>query len=179
VTPLAARRRRPHPLQLAAAVAAAVAVVAGGASLLHLTQRPNGAAVVGGGILSPTATQTSGSSGSAPGAPHIQLSTTAYSSANLGERARALIDHPGTPLPDLAAEAPHLGPMATPIGLESCLAALGVTNPGAVSADLATFEGHPAAIVVVSRDGAATAWAVERSCSPGQPGILKDATPVP
>ena len=49
----------------------------------------------------------------------------------------------------------------------------------AVSADLATFDGRPAVVVVVTRAGASTAWAVERSCSTGTPGVLKDATPVP
>jgi hypothetical protein len=188
VTTFPARNRRPRPLQLAAAVAAAAAVVAIGASALHLTQRPNGAAVVGGGISStiqtnrpptgtPSVPATTGGEGA--GTPHIQLSTTAYDSSNLASRARNLIDHPGAPVQDLAAEAPHLGPIATPIGLQSCLAALGVTDPAAVSADLATFEGRPAAIVVVTRGGTTTAWAVERSCAPGQPGILQGATQVP
>jgi len=48
-----------------------------------------------------------------------------------------------------------------------------------VSADLATFEGRPAAIVVVTRDGASSVWAVERSCSAQAPGVLHPETPVP
>ncbi|GAB3063527.1 hypothetical protein GCM10027053_27690 [Intrasporangium mesophilum] len=190
VTEFPVRNRRPRPLQLAAAVAAAAAVVAIGASALHLTQRPNGAAVVGDSITSTTRPRTPATPGETPsvlvttggeasGAPHIQLSTTAYDSGNLASQARGLLDHPGAPLQDLAAEAPHLGPIATPIGLQSCLSALGVSDPAMVSADLATFEGRPAAIVVVTRGGTTTAWAVERSCAEGQPGILKDATPVP
>ena len=185
VTALPARNRPPRPLQLAAAVAAAVVVVAGGASMLHATQRPNGAAVVGGLVSTPPSQPPSetpvdpATNGGGPRPPHIQLSTTAYDSGNLAGKARELLDHPGMPLQDLAAESPHLGPIATPIGLQSCLSALGVTDPAAVSADLATFEGRPAAIVVVTRDGTSTAWAVERSCAPGQPGILRDATQVP
>ena len=115
------------------------------------------------------------------GAPHIQLSTTAYDAGNLATGARDLIDHPGHPITALAAESPSVGPIGTAIGLGSCLAALGATNPDpeAVSADLATFDGRPAAVVVVTRGGTSTAWAVERSCTLGAPGVLHGATPVP
>jgi hypothetical protein len=178
------RPDRPRPLYLAAAVAAAAAVVAVGASALHATQRPIGTAVVGDGLTSsvpssPVAPPATPSPTATSGTVHIQLSTTAYDAGTLASGARQLLDHPAAPVPDLTANASSLGPVATPIGLGSCLAALGVSNPAAVSADLATFDGRPAAIVVVTRDGAATAWAVARSCTEGSPGILKDATPVP
>ena len=178
VVALSSRANRPRPIYLAAAVAAAVAVVATGASALHLTQRPNGAAAVG-DTVSSTVTTPSATATGAEGPVHIQLSTTAYDSGTLATRARALLDHPGAPLTDLAAEAPSLGPIATPIGLASCLAALGVGSPTSVSADLATFDGRPAAIIVVTSDGSSTAWAVQRSCSEGSPGVLEGATPVP
>lgn len=173
---------RPKPIYLVAAVAAAAAVVAVGASALHVTKRPNGAAIVGDTRSSSGQTPTSG--GSAGGGLHIQLSTTAYDGGNLATRARALLDRPGPPIRDLAAESPGIGPIATPIGLEACLEAIGaldatLPSPDAVSADLATFDGRPAVVVVVTRAGASTAWAVERSCSTGTPGVLKDATPVP
>ena len=64
------------------------------------------------------------------------------------------------------------------MGLASCLDALAV-GPGEVSADLATFEGRPAAIIVVTQAGTSTAYAVERSCSPGNVTALAGATPVP
>lgn len=170
VTPLESRRR-PRPWVAVAAVAAAAAVVAVGASALHVTQRPSPAAVVAG--VTPTST-----SPSAPADPHIQLSTTDYRASTFGAQARALIDHPATPLTDLAAESPSLGPIATPVGLASCLDAL-ATGPGVVSLDLATFEGRPAAIIVVTRDGTSTAYAVERSCAPDNVTALAGATPVP
>jgi len=115
---------------------------------------------------------------------HIQLSTTAYDAGNLGAQARRLLDSPGQPIRDLAAEAPGIGPIGTPIGLASCLEAIGALDasspsPDAVSADLAAFDGRPAVVVVVTRAGASTAWAVERTCTTGAPGVLKDATPVP
>jgi hypothetical protein len=177
-----ARRQRPY--YLAAAVAAAALVVAAGASALHLTKRPNSTAVIGGGFTSSSPAASSPTPSSpAPGGSgvHIQLGTTAYAAATLGAQARDLLDHPGAPLRPGAAEAPAIGPIGTEIGLASCLEGLGAASPApsAVSADLATFEGRPAAVVVVTRDGASSAWVVERSCSAQAPGVLHPETPVP
>ena len=182
VLALPARADRPKPIYLVAAVAAAAAVVAVGASALHVTKRPNGAAIVGDTRSSTSTTPTSDPAANA--GLHIQLSETAYDAGNLATKARALLDHPGQPLRDLAAESPGIGPIGTPIGLEACLEEIGALDaanpsPDAVSADLATFDGRPAVVVVVTRGGASTAWAVERSCSTGTPGVLKGATPVP
>jgi hypothetical protein len=175
-------QRRHRPYYLAAAVAAAALVVAAGASALHLAKRPNSTAVIGGGFTS----STPGASTAAPGASggsgvHIQLGNTAYTAATLGPQARDLLDHPGAPLRPGAAEAPAIGPIGTEVGLASCLEGLGVGSPApsAVSADLATFEGRPAAVVVVTRDGASSVWVVERSCSAQAPGVLHPETPVP
>jgi hypothetical protein len=182
VLAMPSRTDRPKPIYLVAAVAAAAAVVALGASALHITKRPNGAAVIGDTFTSTTVSPTPAPTTS--GGLHIQLSTTAYDAANLAAEARRLLDSPGQPIRDLAAEAPSIGPIATPIGLESCLEAIGALDasspsPEAVSADVATYDGRPAVVVVVTRGGASTAWAVERSCTTGSPGVLKDATPVP
>lgn len=191
VLTMPSRAERPRPIYLVAAVAAAAAVVAVGASALHVTKRPNGAAAVGdtyssGGSSRSPSPSSSPSPSPSPAAAglHIQLSTTAYSAGTLAAQARALLDHPGQPVRDLAAESPGIGPIATPIGLEACLEEIGAIDgatpaPEAVSADLATFDGRPAVVVVVTRAGASTAWAVERSCTTGAPGLLKDATPVP
>ncbi|GAA2500409.1 hypothetical protein [Terrabacter carboxydivorans] len=189
VLAMPSRTERPKPIYLVAAVAAAAAVVAVGASALHVTKRPNGAAAVGdtyssGSGASPSAAGPSGSPSTPSAGLHIQLSTTAYASGTLAAQARTLLEHPGEPIRDLAAESPGIGPIATPIGLEACLeeiGAIGAANPSpeAVSADVATFDGRPAVVVVVTRSGASTAWAVERSCTTGAPGLLKGATPVP
>lgn len=174
-------RRRPY--YLAAAVAAAALVVAAGASALHLAKRPNSTAVIGGGFTSSTTpgTSTAASGASGGSGVHIQLGSTAYTAATLGPQARDLLDHPGAPLRPGAAEAPAIGPIGTEVGLASCLEGLGVGSPApsAVSADLATFEGRPAAVVVVTRDGASSVWVVERSCSAQAPGVLHPGTPVP
>ena len=175
------RAARPKPIYLAAAVAAAAAVVAVGASALHVTKRPNGAAVVGDTYSS--GASASPSIPSRPVQPRRPRRPACTSSSarrhtpprHLAAQARALLDHPGQPIRDLAAESPAIGPIATPIGLESCLEAIGALGgadpaPEAVSADLATFDGRPAVVVVVTRAGVSTAWAVERSCTTGAPG---------
>ncbi|MEW1952186.1 hypothetical protein [Terrabacter sp. NPDC080008] len=178
----AGRSNRTRPAYLVAAVAAAAVVVAAGASALHVTKRPNGAAALGGSYQSsaPTPPTAAGTEGGL----HVQLSKTAYTAGTLAAGARTLLDHPGPAVRDLAAESPAIGPIATPIGLESCLEAIGAVDAAhpdadAVSVDLASFEGRPAAILVVTRAGASTAWAVERSCTTGTPGVLAGATPVP
>ncbi|MEO7448869.1 MAG: hypothetical protein ABI336_11410 [Humibacillus sp.] len=191
VVPFAPRtRRQQRPWVAVGAVAAAAAVIAVGGSLLHANKRTDPTAVViGDRRTSAPATPTN--SGAEPSAttsptstpattanPHIQLSTTDYTAGTLAARARALLDAPATALPDLAAEAPSIGPIATPVGLASCLDAI-AAGPGAVTVDLATFEGQPAAIIVVTAGGASTAYAVGRSCAPGNVKALAPATPVP
>lgn len=185
LTPLIRQRQRPRPLLAAAAVAAAAAVVAVGGSALHLSTRPSGPAVAVAGSA-PTGNALSSSpspsgSGGPPGPPptvHIQLSTTAYDAGNLVVRAGELLVSPSTPLREGAAEAPTLGPIATEIGLAACLEALQAPTPDAVHADLATYAGQPAAIIVVTRDGASTAYAVRRSCTTGNPQLLHDPAPL-
>ena len=174
---LPARRQTP-PWVAVAAVAAAAAVVAVAASALHVTQRPNPAAVIVGDTSTVRPTATSPATSPAATMAHIQLSTNDYTAGTLAAQARALLDDPATPLADLAAESPSLGPIATPVGLASCLDALAV-EPGEVTADLATFEGRPAAIIVVTDAGTSTAYAVERSCSPGNVTALAGPTTVP
>ncbi|GAA2740207.1 hypothetical protein GCM10009868_01520 [Terrabacter aerolatus] len=184
VLTLPSRAERPRPIYLVAAVAAAAAVVAVGASALHLTKRPNGAAVVGDRYSSAAGASTPASPPPTSEGLHIQLSTTAYARGSFAAQARTLLDHPGQPIRGLAAESPGIGPIATPIGLEACLEEIGAVDgtrpaPDHVSADVATFEGRPAVVVVVTRAGASTAWAVERSCTTSAPGLLQGATPVP
>jgi hypothetical protein len=184
LTPLIRQRQRPRPLLAAAAVAAAAAVVAVGGSALHLNKRPSGsaAAIV---ASSPTAvtsaTEPGASTRPATGGPtvHIQLSRTAYDASTIAAQARRLLASPATPLREGAAESPSLGPIATEIGLASCLAALGEREPDFVAADLATYAGEPAAIIVVTNAGTSTAYAVRRHCTTGDAQVLLGATPVP
>lgn len=170
LTPLIRQRQRPRPLLAAAAVAAAAALVAVGGSALHLSASSSGPPVaVAGSAPTRTALAT----------VHIQLSTTAYDAGNLVVRAKELLASPSTPLREGAAEAPALGPIATEIGLASCLEALQAPTPDAVSADLATYAGQPAAIIVVTSGGVSTAYAVRRSCTTGDAQVLHESTPLP
>jgi hypothetical protein len=58
--------------------------------------------------------------------------------------------------------------LATPQGLASCLSALGVDAGQVSTVDLATFEGRPAALVVVhAASGAYDVWVVGRGCREG------------
>lgn len=172
--PLIRQRQRPRPLFAVAAVAAAAAVVAVGGSALHLTKRPNGTASLG----------NPGAFVSAPSGPshpnlHIQLSSTGYTAAGLPVQARALLARPDTPLQVLAAEAPALGPIATEVGLLSCLREHGLPTDVPVHVDLASYEGRPAAVIVVTQTDRSTVRVVERSCTAGDPAALTAAVDVP
>lgn len=163
LAPLIRSRQRPKPWLAVAAVAAAAAVVGVGGSALHLHKDANPAAAVG---AAPTVTM------------HIQLSDTDYEAATFPAQVRTAMAHPQGALHALQAEAPALGPVATPTGLQSCLEALGEFPPYTVLADLATYNGRPAAIVAVTRKTSTTAYAVKRGCQPGHAQILRDATRV-
>ena len=63
VVPMPTRAGRPRPLYLVAAVAAAALVVTVGASALHATKRPNGAAAVGYSSRPAATTGTTGTTG--------------------------------------------------------------------------------------------------------------------
>ena len=174
VTPFVGRADRRTPWMAVAAVAAAVAVIAVGGSALHLNKRSDAAAALGDTASSaPSTTPTTPTVGTV----HIQTSDTPYAAGNLADRARTLLTNPAPQLDPAAAAA--AGSVATPAGVASCLAGLNVSDAAAVSVDLATFDGSPAAIVVVTREGDSSAWVVARTCTAADPGVVKTATAVP
>jgi hypothetical protein len=72
--------------------------------------------------------------------------------------------------PDPTSRTP-LGTLSEPAGLRGCLAALAVPGARLVLADVARFEGRPAAILVLAGpDGSREAWVVSPSCRPGLDG---------
>lgn len=195
LVPLIRQRQRPRPLFAAAAVAAAAAVVAVGGSALHLNKRaPGGEALLGDATTtvttptpppvtataSPTVTPPAGTP-TTPANPnlHIQLSHTRYTEDDLAGQARAMVSRPDAPIQVLAAEAPTLGPIATEIGLTSCLRELGLPTDVPVHVDLARYEGDPAAVIAVTQGGATTVRVVQRSCTTGHADVVKDAVSVP
>lgn len=107
---------------------------------------------------------------------HVQVSGVSYQQDRLGLQARDLLTAPGT---TLTGSATTSGPLATPSGIRSCLAALGIADPTAVSVDLASYEGAPAAILVVTGAGTTTAYAVGRDCSAAQAHVLEGGVSVP
>ena len=118
---------------------------------------------------------------------HIQLSETDYTEADLADQARAMLSHPDAPIQVLAAEAPTLGPIATEVGLESCLTAHSLPTDAPVHVDIANYEGEPAAIIVVTEGGRSTVRVVERRWQLGRPRCpdrrhtrpLSPSTPMP
>ena len=103
---------------------------------------------------------------------HIELSTRTYTKATLARLAQDMLDAPGRQLGQPAVEAPSVGPIGTLIGLTDCVTTLGESDADAVFADLATFEGAPAVVIVVVDAELKHAYAVSRSCSKGDPGLL-------
>jgi hypothetical protein len=158
-----ARRRWP----MVGVAAAGVAVLAiAGAVVVNQTRSGSGLAAI----------PPPGTGGSA-GSVHVQVSTTAYSKDGLAAGAQALLDSPG---PDASVgDAPSSGPLVTQAGAAACVSALGASDAGAVSIDLASYEGQPAAIVVVRRSDSTVVYAVQRDCGDGDAGVIQDAVPVP
>ena len=158
------RRRRPL-VGIAAAIVAFLAI--GGALVVQQRSSTNGLAAI------PAAGSTAGPAGSV----HVQISNTAYTKDGLVGGAQALMASPG---PDASVgDAPSAGPLVTQAGAAACVDALGASDAGAVNIDLATYEGQPAAIVVVRRSDSTSVYAVQRDCGDGDAGLIQDAVPVP
>jgi hypothetical protein len=185
-----APRRRPLWRTVGIAAAAAVVLGLGGASLLSNTPAADVA-----GLLSSNGNDSSAGAGrdtSAEGAPSpsngargsgrivvtVHHSERAYSTAAFAGQATDMLASPGAPMSPGAAESPSLGPIATEQGVLSCLAALTDETFSQVTADLGTFDGAPAAVLVVTTGTGHTAYAVQRHCTSGTPALLSGPTPV-
>jgi hypothetical protein len=159
------RRRWP----VVGAAAAAVAVLAIGGVVV--------ANQLGGGSGGLAAIPPQAATGGSAGSVHVQVSTTAYTKDSLVSGAQTLIASPG---PDASVgDAPSAGPLVTQAGAAACVQALQAGDAGAVSIDLATYEGQPAAIVVVRRSDSTSVYAVQRDCGDGDAGVIQDAVAVP
>jgi hypothetical protein len=98
----------------------------------------------------------------------MYATSTAYTTAGLHQQLRTFVDHPGAPMPSVAAAPAQLGRLATPQGIASCLHAVGVMPGERVAADLATFDGAPAVILVVSTDMGQRGFVLSRDCADRQ-----------
>lgn len=183
--------RRPTARHLA--VAAAVVATAGiGGLALQVAQgglRPSldssaGSSDSGAAMSGQEENDTAGGAGS-PSVPEagsaavlVVATGRSYTVAGLGGEVLPVTGRPPTALRELAAEAPSLGPIATSIGARTCATALGVSPTAGVLVDVADVDGRPAAVLVVTDDNGRSAWAVERSCTTGAPGLLAGPVPV-
>jgi hypothetical protein len=192
---------RPHrPLWRTAGLAAAAAAVigVGAGALLGNTAPGDLGALFGGsgGDSASAGTAASRAEGSAGGsaAPRvdpyssdlaraatvsIHHTARAYTSDAFDAQAAALLGSSAEQAAPLSAEAPSIGPIATETGLRSCLAALATEAYTSATADLGTFDGKPAAVVVLTTGAGHTAYAVQRSCSTGHPALLKGPVHLP
>ena len=184
VTPLLpARRRARRGLLPAAAVAAGIAAVAlAGTGVLHLhsgSSTSSGSAASAGAQLAATDDPSRKAASGAAAAQHIQVSATRYTTQGFAAQAGHLAVAPAAVAAPLIGEAPSVGPVATPRGLDDCLAGLGVGPVTSVTADIAFYDAQPAVILVIVARGARTAYAVGRSCSASDPHVLHGATALP
>ncbi|GAA4115830.1 hypothetical protein GCM10022415_12510 [Knoellia locipacati] len=88
-------------------------------------------------------------------------------------------DSAAAPTAPLTAESPGIGPIGTEIGVRSCLVALGLPRNAAARVDLALVDATPAAVLVVTRDGGRTAYAVGRDCTLGNPSLIAGPIQLP
>ncbi len=102
---------------------------------------------------------------------HVQLSSTRYTDATLVAAAGRLWRSPGPAVPPLAAESPAFGRIATPLGMSSCVQSLDVDATKAV-ADLATYDGQPAAVIVTDGPDGRQVRVVSLACGSGSSAVL-------
>lgn len=183
VTPLLHTHRRARRALVPAAVAAGIAAVAlAGTGVLHLgsgSQTSSGLAASAGAQLTASDDPSRKAASGTRAVQHIQVSSTRYTAQGFATQAAHLTVAPAPEAAPLTGEAPSVGPVATPRGLDACLAGLGVGPVTSVTADIAFYDAQPAVVLVVLARGARTAYAVGRSCSAADPHVLHGATSLP
>ena len=105
---------------------------------------------------------------------------TEYTGSSLATLAATLDEGAGVAPGDATAARPAgSDAVSDPLGARDCAAAVGIAPSEPVVVDLASFDGHSAAVLVAtSSDGARRAWAVARDCRAGDPGVLDGPVPV-
>ncbi|WP_406832751.1 hypothetical protein ABEG17_07970 [Pedococcus sp. KACC 23699] len=110
----------------------------------------------------------------------LQATGTAYTSSALRTQARTVLagavkDH-ATPSSALRGSSAGAA-TADAAGLRECLTALGVAASMPLTADVATYDGRPAVVVVVGGDTRQSVYAVAPDCDADHPAVM--AGPVP
>jgi hypothetical protein len=108
----------------------------------------------------------------------VVMSGVDHAADRIDVTARALDDGTLDPIVDLSAESPSLGPIATPIGARVCADALGIPADAGILVDVSEVDGVSAAVLVVHSAQGRTAWAVDRSCTTGAPGLITGPVPL-
>ena len=108
----------------------------------------------------------------------VVMSGVDHSSDRLQVTARELDDGTLDPIADLSAESPALGPIATAIGARSCADALGIPADAGILVDVSEVDGTSGAVLVVHSDAGRAAWAVDRSCTTGNTGLIRGPVPL-
>lgn len=192
VMPLPRRRVRLRHLGVAAAVVGAVGL---GGVVLSTTPNALTASIGASGgedSVQDAESAAGGRDDSGAGAPAaalvppagsgevvVVMSGRSYTGSDLAPDARDLAADPGGELlRDLAAEAPGIGPIGTPVGARTCADALGVPASAGVLVDVAEVDGRPGAVLVVDAGGEPTAYAVARSCTTGTTGLISGPVPL-
>lgn len=159
----AGRRRRP----LLAVAAAAVLLAGGGFGLSRLVPDTGGADSTAAGA----ALSDSGRKEAVPSQDlHSTASGTSYSRARLAAQVQQVLSAAHTSAP-AAALSGSQGPLTTASGIAECLAAIGAPKVTPLLVDVARFEGHPAAVIVLPTEGGGRdIWVVAPTCRPGADG---------
>jgi hypothetical protein len=108
----------------------------------------------------------------------VVMSGVDHAADRLDVTARQLDDGTLDPIADLTAESPSLGPIATPIGARACATALGIPTDAGILVDVSEVDGASAAVLVVHSDQGRSAWAVDRSCTTGNTGLIRGPVPL-
>lgn len=151
---------------------------AGGASVESRTDTGSDSGTTAGEVPRPATTTPGGQRvASSPGPVTLGASGTAYTATALATQAGSKL----TTAQDGAMAAPKArrGVAESPTGLRACLSAIGVAAWMPVRGDLATLDGEPAVIALVSSDTGQTVYAVAPGCSAAHPGVLAGPLRVP
>ncbi len=108
----------------------------------------------------------------------VVMSGVDHAADRLDVTARELDDGTLDPIADLTAESPLLGPIATPIGARACATALGIPADAGILVDVSEVDGASAAVLVVHSGSGRSAWAVDRSCTTGNTGLIRGPVPL-
>jgi hypothetical protein len=107
----------------------------------------------------------------------IARSGTRYTRAGFVAQALALRD--AAPQVLQAQDLSAVGPAATDAGMMDCLSAIGAAQAVVVTADVASYEGRTAVVIVATTGGVTMAYVVDPQCSHAHPSVLRQATPLP